>query len=184
MTKPMKTNDLEDLEIKLLLEAVYYYCGYDFRDYAYASLKRRIKKRMQDGKLDSVSALQHKVLHDAGCLERLLNDLSIHVTSLFRYPSCYLALRQKVVPLLRTYRSFASGSRAVRLARKFTLWRSFFPRKVYMKNAGFMPPILMKRCAGLPGQGKVECRASGAIPSLCHRASAASAGAGPGAGKT
>lgn len=103
MTKPMKTNDLEDLEIKLLLEAVYYYCGYDFRDYAYASLKRRIKKRMQDEKLDSVSALQHKVLHDAGCLERLLNDLSIHVTSLFRYPSCYLALRQKVVPLLRTY---------------------------------------------------------------------------------
>lgn len=96
-------NDLEDLEIELLLEAVYRHYGYDFRDYAYAWLKRRIKKRMKDEKLGSVSALQDKLLHDSGCLERLLNDLSIQVTSLFRDPGFYLALRTKVVPLLRTY---------------------------------------------------------------------------------
>jgi len=96
-------DDLETIEVELLLEAVSRQYGYDFRDYAGASIKRRIKKTVEDEKLGSISALQDKVLHDPGGLNRLLKDLSIPVTSLFRDPGFYLALRKKVVPVLRTY---------------------------------------------------------------------------------
>jgi chemotaxis protein methyltransferase CheR len=53
--------------------------------------------------VSTISALQERVLHDPACMERLLHDMSIHVTSLFRDPTFYLAFRVKVVPLLRTY---------------------------------------------------------------------------------
>ncbi|HEX7169097.1 MAG TPA: protein-glutamate O-methyltransferase CheR [Acidimicrobiales bacterium] len=94
---------LEDLELRLLLEAVYQHYGYDFREYARSSLKRRIWRRVHEENLGTISGLQERVLHDPGCLERLLLDLSISVTSMFRDPSFYSALRSKVVPLLRTY---------------------------------------------------------------------------------
>ena len=94
---------LEDLELRLLLEAIYQHYGYDFREYARSSLKRRIWRRVHEEHLGSISGLQERVLHDPGCLERLLLDLSISVTSMFRDPSFYGALRTKVVPLLRTY---------------------------------------------------------------------------------
>lgn len=96
-------NRLEDLELRLLLEAVYQYYGYDFREYARSSLKRRIWRRVTEEGLQSVSGLQERVLHDPSCLDRLLLDLSISVTSMFRDPSFYAALRTKVVPLMRTY---------------------------------------------------------------------------------
>lgn len=94
---------LEDIEIALLLEGVYRYYGADFREYAPASLKRRVREAMQREELESVSALQAKLLHDTACLERFLTLLSINVTSMFRDPDFYLAFRTKVVPLLRTY---------------------------------------------------------------------------------
>jgi chemotaxis protein methyltransferase CheR len=95
--------DLEELEIKLLLEGVYRHYGFDFREYAPASLKRRLERRMHAEGLTTISALQDQVLHDASCMERLLLDLSINVTAMFRDPTFYAALRVKVVPLLRTY---------------------------------------------------------------------------------
>jgi chemotaxis protein methyltransferase CheR len=93
----------EDLEIELLLEAVYRQYGFDFRQYARASIRRRLWKRVYAEKLASISGLQEKVLHDPSCMERLLLDLSINVTSMFRDPTFFLAFRSKVVPLLRTY---------------------------------------------------------------------------------
>lgn len=96
-------NELEDIEIQLLLEGVFLYYGFDFRNYAMASLKRRIWNTIRAENLTSVSALQERVLHDPACMERFLLGLSVNVTSMFRDPSFYIAFRSKVVPLLRTY---------------------------------------------------------------------------------
>jgi chemotaxis protein methyltransferase CheR len=95
--------DLEQLETQLLLEAIYRHYGFDFREYAPASLKRRLERRMAAEHVHTVSALQDRVLHDPQVMERLLLDLSINVTAMFRDPSFYVAFREHVVPLLRTY---------------------------------------------------------------------------------
>lgn len=97
------TKDLEALEINLLLEGIFQRYGFDFRDYARASLRRRVWKRVHAEGLKTVSALTEKVLHESGCMERFLLDLSINVTAMFRDPTFFLAVRRKVVPLLRTY---------------------------------------------------------------------------------
>jgi chemotaxis protein methyltransferase CheR len=96
-------DELERVEIDLLLEGIYRRYGFDFREYAPASLRRRLWRRIQAEGLASVSGLQEKVLHDPACMERLLLDLSINVTAMFRDPSFYVAFREKVAPLLRTY---------------------------------------------------------------------------------
>ena len=95
--------ELERIEIELLLEGIHRRYGFDFRQYAPASLRRRLRRRMDGEKVETVSALQNLLLHDPAVMERLLLDLSINVTAMFRDPSFFLALREKVVPLLRTY---------------------------------------------------------------------------------
>ena len=95
--------DLERVEIELLLEGVYRHYGFDFRSYAYASIRRRLWKRVEAEGLGSISGLQALVLHDSAAMDRLLLDLSISVTAMFRDPDFYRAFRQDVVPLLRTY---------------------------------------------------------------------------------
>ena len=100
---PQARGELERLEIQLLLEAIYQRYGFDFRAYAPASLKRRLWRRIHAEKLTTVSALQERVLHEPAAMERLLLDLSINVTAMFRDPGFYLAFREKIVPLLRTY---------------------------------------------------------------------------------
>lgn len=95
--------EVERLEIELLLEGVYRYYGFDFRSYAYASLKRRLWKRIHADGLPTVSALQERVLHDPQMMERLLLDLSVNVTAMYRDPTFYQTFREKAVPLLRTY---------------------------------------------------------------------------------
>lgn len=95
--------DLENVEIDLLFEGVYRHYGFDFRGYSRGSVKRRLWRRMWGENVKTISALQEKVLHDPEAMERLLYDLSINVTSMFRDPSFFKAVRQKVVPLLKTY---------------------------------------------------------------------------------
>lgn len=95
--------DREEVEVDALLEAVYRYYGFDFRQYARPSLRRRLWRRASlEGAL-TISGLQEHLLHNRSCMERLLLDLSINVTAMFRDPSFFLAFRQTVVPLLRTY---------------------------------------------------------------------------------
>lgn len=101
----MQFAELEDLEIQLLLEGVHRYYGFDFRNYAIASIKRRIWNLMQMDRLPSISRLQEKVLHEPAYMERFLLNLSVNVTSMFRDPSFFLAFRTQVIPLLRTYPS-------------------------------------------------------------------------------
>lgn len=105
MAALMHFTELEDLEIQLLLEGVHRYYGFDFRDYAIASIKRRIWNLIQMDKLTSISRLQEKILHDPVYMERFLLNLSVNVTGMFRDPSFYLAFRTQVIPLLRTYPS-------------------------------------------------------------------------------
>jgi chemotaxis protein methyltransferase CheR len=95
--------DLEQIELQLLLEGVYRQYGFDFRAYAHASLRRRVWRRVRAERLETISALTDKVLHQPEVMERLLVDLSINVTAMFRDPTFFLAFRETVVPLLRTY---------------------------------------------------------------------------------
>src|SRR6266852_2704272 len=96
-------DDLQALEIELLLEGVFRRYGYDFREYAGASLRRRIGNALRAEGLTTVSGLQERVLHDPACGERVLRALTVNATSMFRDPGFFLAFRNKVVPLLRTY---------------------------------------------------------------------------------
>ncbi len=98
-------DDLEKLEIELLLQGLNAWYGYDFRDYAYHSIRRRILHRVQAERLGSVTGLLDKLLRDPACLRRLIADFSINVTEMFRDPAFFLAFREKVVPILRTYPS-------------------------------------------------------------------------------
>ncbi|MBE1446220.1 protein-glutamate O-methyltransferase CheR [Paenibacillus sp. OAS669] len=91
----------ERIEIELLLEGVFRLYGYDFRHYAYPTLRRRIWHRLYGERLQTISELQSRVLHDRACMERLASDLVIHVTEMFRDPGLFEAFRRKVVPLLR-----------------------------------------------------------------------------------
>ncbi|GGG09077.1 chemotaxis protein R [Paenibacillus abyssi] len=77
--------------------------GYDFRNYAYASIRRRIWHRVNIERLTTVSGLMERILHDRKCMDRLLSDLTIHVTEMFRDPQMFKAFREKVVPILHTY---------------------------------------------------------------------------------
>ena len=96
-------DDVETIELELLLEAVNRRYGFDFRHYAPASLRRRLWRRMRAEGVETLSELQARVLHEPAAMERLLLDLSINVTAMFRDPTFYVAFREKVVPLLHTY---------------------------------------------------------------------------------
>jgi chemotaxis protein methyltransferase CheR len=95
--------ELEQIELELLLEGIHRRYGFDFRDYAPASLRRRVRRRMAGERVETISALQDLLLHDPAVMERLLRDLSINVTAMFRDPSFFAAFRERVVPLLRSY---------------------------------------------------------------------------------
>lgn len=98
-------NRTEDIEIKLLLEAIFHKYHYDFRGYSMASIKRRLKMALDYFDCQSYSMLQDKVLHDASILPKLLSYLTVQVSELFRDPHYFKTLREKVVPHLRTYPS-------------------------------------------------------------------------------
>jgi len=96
---------VEDIEIHLLLEALHRRYHYDFRHYARASVKRRLRQAREQMGYASFSALQDAVLHDEVVLTRLLDYLTVQVSEMFRDPAYFRAIREKVVPHLRTYPS-------------------------------------------------------------------------------
>jgi chemotaxis protein methyltransferase CheR len=93
----------EDIEIRVLLEAVYLKYGYDFRNYSNAHMKRRIIRRMSVEGLSSIAEMLHKALYDETFFKMLLSDFSVNVTEMFRDPIFYKAFRENVVPVLKTY---------------------------------------------------------------------------------
>ncbi len=94
-----------DIEMQLLIDAIYLKYHYDFRGYATASLKRRLRTAMGHFGVRTLSQLQHRVVHEPSTLTALLNFLTVPVSDMFRDPSYYRSLRELVVPLLRTYPS-------------------------------------------------------------------------------
>jgi chemotaxis protein methyltransferase CheR len=102
---PLMRETVEDIEIQLLLEALFQQYHYDFRHYARASIKRRLVQARGQLGYASFSAMQADLLHDETMLPRLLNYLTVQVSEMFRDPSYFCALREKVIPHLRTYPS-------------------------------------------------------------------------------
>ena len=99
-------SDLLNIEIQLLLEAIFLRYGYDFRNYSKAHIKRRVLHRLGTSMLSSVTQLQDRVLRDRDFFNEFLDDLSINVTEMFRDPDFYKSLRELIVPKLRTYAYF------------------------------------------------------------------------------
>lgn len=98
--------DDERLEIQLLLEAIYQKYGYDFREYACAHTKRRLEHRRSLENMANYSEMQHRVIYDEEFFNKLLLDLSINVTEMFRDPWFYKRVRETVIPHLKTYPFF------------------------------------------------------------------------------
>jgi len=96
---------IEDIEIRLLLEGLYLRFHYDFRNYAMASIKRRLRQGRDQLGFASFSAMQEALLHDPAMLPRLLGYLTVQVSEMFRDPTYFRAIREQVVPHLRTYPS-------------------------------------------------------------------------------
>lgn len=99
------SRNTEDIEMRLLLEAIYQQYHYDFREYSMASVKRRLRQAREHFRCASFSLLQDRVLHDPAMLPKLLDYLTVQVSELFRDPSYFRALREQVLPHLRTYPS-------------------------------------------------------------------------------
>ncbi|MPY17137.1 CheR family methyltransferase [Paenibacillus glucanolyticus] len=93
----------EKIEVELLLQAIYRMYGYDFRNYAYDYIRRRIRHGMQRMGEESIASLIPRVLYQPDSMQQLVNYFMVNVTEMFRDPSMYLTFRQKVVPYLRTY---------------------------------------------------------------------------------
>lgn len=99
----MKPAELEHVEIELLLEAIFRRYGYDFRSYARASIERRIRQFMVKAGCATIAEMIPKLLHDADFFSHLARYFSISVTELFRDPWAYQVIREKVIPLLKTW---------------------------------------------------------------------------------
>lgn len=95
--------EIHDLELTLLLDAVFRRWGYDFRDYARASLRRRVAATCDALCVANLGELQHRVLHERAAFDRLAFNLSVCVTELFRDPAFFAALREQVLPVMATY---------------------------------------------------------------------------------
>ena len=94
---------VEDIEIRLLLEAIYQLYGYDFRSYSPASMRRRMMHRLTMSGFSTVLEMTDRVLRDRQFFVTLLNDLTVNVTEMFRDPEFYKAFREEVVPVLKTF---------------------------------------------------------------------------------
>lgn len=95
--------EVEEIEVRLFLEAIHRRYGYDLRDYSPASIRRRVLMALAKSGLDNLGQLQHRVLTDGGFFSHVLEDLTVRVSEMFRDPTFYRAFRSQVVPVLRTY---------------------------------------------------------------------------------
>lgn len=93
----------EAIEIRLLLEAIHLKYGYDFRDYAKAHTKRRLKNRLERSQMDTYTQMTGRLIYDENFFNCLLMDLSINVTQMFRDPWFYRKVRKELIPRLKTY---------------------------------------------------------------------------------
>lgn len=104
-TCPIEDADvsIEDIEIRLLLEAIYQMYGYDFRFYSRASIRRRIMHHLTMSGFDSIMEMTDKVLRDRSFFTTLFNELTVNVTEMYRDPDFYQSFREEVIPVLKTF---------------------------------------------------------------------------------
>lgn len=100
------TTDNEDIEFKLLLEAIFLKYGYDFRGYAEASMRRRIQGVLRKTGITSISRLQETILYESEAFARILPDLTVSTSEMFRDPTFYISFKEHVLPVLRTFPAF------------------------------------------------------------------------------
>ena len=99
------TSELEEIEIRLLVDGIRQRYGYDFREYSLSPLRRAVLTAMTREGVRTISAYQDRVLHDPTCMQRFLGMVGVNVTAMFRDPELMQSVRADVVPLLRTYPS-------------------------------------------------------------------------------
>ena len=144
----------EQHQLTRLLDEIYRQYGYDYREYARASLSRRVQKQLTIEKLSEIADLRRLIVADKECMERFILTMSINVTSMFRNPPFFRALREDIVPRLRTYpfvRIWTAGcssgeelySLAILLAEEDLLQRS----RIYATDIN--EAILQKAKAGI-----------------------------------
>jgi len=165
-----------EIEFLLLIDAIYHMYHYDFRGYAFASLRRRMRTAMGRFDCATLSQLQDRVVHDPAVFAALLDYLTVQVSDMFRDPAYYLAVRERVVPLLRTYPSLkiwvagcSAGEEAYSLA--ILLREEGLLPRTLIYATDINPQTLAKAQAGIYDIGRiagftVNHRASGATTSL------------------
>lgn len=178
---------IEDLEIRLLLEAIFQRYHYDFRGYSLASVKRRLKQALEHFKCASVSQLQDKVLHDPSMVPELVALMTVQVSELFRDPIYFKTIREKIVPHLRTYPSLkvwiagcSSGEELYSFAILFR--EEGLEEKTMFYATDINPEALQKARAGIYGLDRIQLftenhRKSGGKTSLSDYYTAAYGGA-------
>jgi len=166
----------ESIEFRLLLDAIYHLYHYDFRGYAAASLRRRLRTAMGRFECRSLSQLQDRVIREPDVFATLLDYLTVQVSEMFRDPEYFRALREQVVPLLRTYPSLkvwvagcSAGEEAYSLA--ILLREEGLLARTLIYATDINPNILQKAAAGVYDVERiagftVNHRASGAAASL------------------
>jgi chemotaxis protein methyltransferase CheR len=93
----------EEIEIDLLLEAIYRKYGYDFRQYSRASITRRIRNFMLKAEVKQISEMIPMVLCEQGFIEFFIENMSVTVSEMFRDPFVFKMIREKVISYLKTY---------------------------------------------------------------------------------
>ena len=99
----MTSDELINLEIKLLMDGVYQVYGYDFREYSEASLRRRLTQWLSGSGFTTFSLAQSQLLRDRNLFDTLLRGITVNVSEMFRDPAFFKAVREHVVPYLKTY---------------------------------------------------------------------------------
>lgn len=98
-----QVNENEKIEIDVMLQAIYQKYGYDFRNYAKASIRRRILRSLSQSGLKTISEMLHKILYDKEFFETLLLNLTVNVTEMFRDPSLFKTIRNILIPEMANY---------------------------------------------------------------------------------
>ena len=99
----MITYTVKDSQLDILFNEIFNRYGYDFRDYARASITRRIKNFMAKEKIKDIDELTQRIIADKEIFQNLLHNISVTVTEMFRDPAVYKLLRKKIIPYLSTY---------------------------------------------------------------------------------
>jgi chemotaxis protein methyltransferase CheR len=132
---------ITDLELHLLLEAVYRVSGFDFREYAPATVKRRVAERVRAEGLSTISGLLERVLHEPPAMSRFVDTLTHNASSPFREPAFFAAFRERVLPRLRTFPHvriwvIGSGDDAYSLAMLLREAEFYHRTRIYATDAG------------------------------------------------